>query len=269
MQQSRTNKLYGLILLSAALLQFALLATSMITSLFFPAESGMQPNWSSYLIVLILLSIAAIGAYQIHTLQGTAPLAPRVGVLPGLILGIALAILLSIHGLGVLLFYAALGLPWLIVILIQNPATLSSVSGWLVLLSFALYTVIAILYSICSYRVTRRNGSARQGIWSGVLAALTTFLGATLTFSLINSISFFVFHTGSDAFAPSSFPGFSVLMNYLGSYQNIVELIVTWLLVPAMLGLLFALAMAFAARHAALRAACLQTNQIEPTGEEN
>lgn len=249
MKQGNASTISALFLLSAALLQFALLIISMITSFFLPAESGMQPQWPSYLIALILLGIAAIGAYQLRTQREATPFSQRVDVPLGLALGIVSAILLFLPGLGLALAWATLGLPWLIAILLQSPATLASVSPFFALLSTALYAVFSTIYAICSFQVARRSGSVKQGLWSSVLAVLATFLGASLAFSFIDMAAYFIFHTGSVLVAPSSIPGFSPLVNYIASYQGTVQLMASWLLTPVIVGLMIVLLSSFFSRH--------------------
>jgi hypothetical protein len=258
MQQSKTRNIYGLILLSAALLQFVLLVISMITSFFLPAESGMQPQWSSYLIALVLLGISAVGAYQLRTQRETTPFSQRVDVPLGLSLGIASAILLFLPGLGIALAWAAFGLPWLIGI--PPLASFSGISPLFALLSTALYAVFSTIYALCSLQVTRRSGSVKQGFWSSILAAMATLLGASLTFSCIDVAAYFIFHTGSGLVAPSSLPGFGPLVNYIASYQGSVEFIAFWLLTPVIVGLLIALVSSFISRQRASRPALVQTN---------
>lgn len=261
MQQRNGSSRYALFLLIAALLQFTLLAISMITSFFLPAEAGMQPQWPPYLIALVLLSISAVGAYQLRRPSVATSLAQRVGIPLGLSIGIVSAILLFIPGLSLLLAAATLGLPWLIAILIQSPATIASISPLFALLSIALYAVFLAVYASCSFRVIQRSGSVKQGLWSSVLAVMATFLGASLTFSLIDVVAYFIFHTGSGLVAPSSIAGLSPLMNYIASYQGVVELMAFWLLTPVILGLLLTLIGSFfKGRHLHLRSAQADTN---------
>jgi hypothetical protein len=175
-------------------------------------------------------------------------------------LGIASAILLFIPGLGLALAWATLGLPWLIGILIQSPATLSSISPLFALLSTALYAVFSTIYAMCSFQVARRSGSVKQGLWSSILAVMATFLGASLTFSFIDMAAYFIFHTGSGLVAPSSIPGLGPLVNYIASYQVSVEFMAFWLLTPVILGLLIALVSSFFSRRIPLQPARVQTN---------
>ncbi len=264
MQQVNTRQIYAWFLLSTALLQFALLVTSMITSFFIPVEHDMRPQWPSYLIALVLLGIAAVGTYQIRTQQETISLSQRVGIPCGLSLGIVSAILLSTHGLGMTLAWATLGLPWLIGLLIQSPAGIASISPMFALVSVSLYVVFAASYSTCAFLVTRRGGSVKQGIWSSVLAGLATCLGTTLTFSLIDIAASYFFHTRSDLFAPSSFHDISPLVNYIVSYQGLVALIAIWLLIPVILGLLITLVSSYISRHTTFQCTHVQTDQAEP-----
>jgi hypothetical protein len=249
MYHTKTRNTYGLILLSAALLQFVLLVTSTVTSFIFFGEHGIQPQWSSYLIALSLLGIIAVGVSQIRTPRETTQFPQRVDIPLGLSLGIVSAILLYIPGLGIALLWAAFGLPMLIGVLLQSPSTISSISPLFALLSVALYIVFAASYSLCAYLVTRRSGSVRQGIWSSALAALATFLGTSLMFSFIDMVAYFLFHTGSGLVAPSSYPDISPLVNYIASYQDTVLLMAIWLLPTVILGLLIALITALISRH--------------------
>lgn len=257
MQQAKTRKIYGLILLSAAVLQFTLLVISMGTSFFFPGGYDMQPQWWSYLLALILLGIAAVGVYQIRTPRETTSGSQRVDVSLGLSLGIISAILLSIPGLASLLYWSALGLPLLIGVLIQSPASISSISPLLALTSVALYVAFAATYSIRAYQATRRSGSVKQGMWSSTRDVMASFLSTTLLFSFMNTIMYFFFHTGSGLVWPSSVPGMSPLANYIASYQDIVRLIATWLLVPVIVGLLIAFISSLIARRTVSRLAAV------------
>ncbi len=248
MQQTRTSKTSGLILLVAGGLQLVLLITSMVTSFFFPAEDGMRPDWSYALIALLLLSIIALGTSQIRRPQVPPPLSQQVGIPVGLILGILSALLLYIPGLGVPLTSAAFGLPWLIGMLITDPAGVFSISLPFALTSVVLYMVFAASYCLCASQVVRRRGLVRQGLWSSIQAVLATFLSTALAFSLIDIIAYFVFHRGSSLAAPSSFSDFSPLANYVASYKGMVQLLALWLLVPVVFGLLLALPSAFFSR---------------------
>ncbi len=259
MQQSKTRNIYGLILLSAALLQFVLLVASMVTSVFFLGGHGMQLEWPSLLLALVLLGIAAVGVYQIRTPRETTPVSQRISVAPGFGLGIILAILLYLPGLGIMLTWAAFGLPMLIGILLQNPSGIATISPLLALISTALYAIFAIRYSICVYQVTRRGGSVKQGMWSCILEVMATFLGTALTFSFIDMVAYFFFHTGSGLVAPSSWPGVSPLVNYIASYQGSVQSMAIWLLTPVIVGLLIALVSSFISRRTS-RPAPVQTN---------
>jgi len=259
------NKIYGSILAGAGGLLFLLLVTSIVTSFFFPAQSGMQPNWPYYLIALLLLSIVALGVYQIRASREPLPLSRKAAIPVGLILGVALAILLYIPAFGVALIWAAFGLPWLIGILIMSPTSIASVSPLFALISVALYLVFAVSYCLCAVRVARHSGSVKQGLWSSVQAALATRLGTVLMFSFIDIIAYFIFHTGSDLIAPSSFFGFSALMSYTVSYKSIVQLLMIWLLMPVILSLLLAIPSAFFAR----RRAALRTGFIALADEES
>jgi hypothetical protein len=247
MQQTRIRKTSGLILLVAGGLQLLLLLISMLTSLYFPVQYDMRPDWSYALIALLLLGIMALGIFQIRRPDAPTALSHYSGILIGLILGTVAAILLYTP-LGLPLSYAALGLPWLIGILINGPAGVSSIPLPFALLSVALYLVFAASSWLCAYLVVRRGGLVRQGLWSSIQAALATFLSTILTFSLIDMIAFFVFHQGSSLFAPSSIPGFSSLANYTASYMGIVQTLALWLLLPVILGLLLAIPSAFFSR---------------------
>ncbi len=261
MKQGNTSTISALFLLSAALLQFLLLLISMITSFFLPAESGMQPQWPSYLIALALLTISAVSAYQLRTQRETTPFSRRVDVPLGLSLGIVSAILLFLPGLGLALAWATLGLPWLIGILFQSPATMSSISPLFALFSAALYAVFSTISTLCSLQVVRQSGSVKQGLWSSILAVMATLLGASLTFSCIDVVAYFLFHTGSGLVAPSSLPGFSPLVNYIASYQGSVQFIAFWLLTPVIVGLLIALVSSFFfSRHIPLQPTRVQTD---------
>lgn len=251
MRQTKTRKIYGLILLSGAALQFTLLVASMVTSFFLPPQYGIQPQWSSYLIAVFLLGIAAVGLYQIRTSRETQ----RIGLPLGLTLGAASAILLFIPDLGVSIAWAALGLPMLIGVLVQDPAALASVSPLLALISTALYVVFATIYSVCTYQATRHSGSVKQGMQSSAVAVMATFLSTTLLFSLIYAITYLLLHRANELIAPSSLPGVSPFVNDIASYQSAVQLTATWLLVPAVLGLLIALVTAFISRRATPRSA--------------
>ncbi len=262
MQQTRRNKTFGLILLVAGGLQLALLLISMLTSLFFPVQDGMRPDWSYALIALLLLAIMALGISQMRRQSVPPALSQYAGIPVGLILGIVSAILLSTP-LGLLLSYAALGLPWLIGILITGPAGVSSISLPFTLLSVALYLVFAACSCFCACLVVRRGGLVRQGLWSSIQAALATFLSTILTFSLIDMVAFFGFHQGGSLFAPSSFPGFSPLANYAASYMGIVQTLVLWLLVPVILALLLAIPSAFFSRSLTLRARFAATERTD------
>jgi hypothetical protein len=244
MSQTPTRNITGLILLSGAALQFVLLVASMVTSFFLPSQYGMQPALPSYLIAVFLLGIAAVGLYQIRTSR----VSQRIGLPLGLTLGAVSAILLFIPSLSVSLAGAAFGLPMLIVVLVQGPATLSSVSPLFALISTALYVVFATIYSVCASQATRRSGSVKQGMQSSGVAVIATFLGNTLVFSFIYVITFLLLHKTNELVAPSSIPEVSPLVNFIASYQSVVQLTAAWLLVPVVLGLLIALITAFLSR---------------------
>ena len=259
MRQTKTGKISGFILLSGAALQFILFVASMGTSFLLPPQYDMQPQWPSYLIAVFLLGIAAVGLYQIRTARETL----RISLPLGLTLGAISASLLFIPGLGVSLFWAAFGLPMLIVVVVQNPATLASVSPLFALISTALYVVFAIIYSICAFQATRRSGSVKQGMQSSGVAVMATFLCATLLFTLIYAIASLFLHRANELIAPSTFPEVSPLVNAIASYQSVVQLMATWLLVPVVLGLLIALVTAFLSRRATPRSALVTTDQTE------
>jgi hypothetical protein len=256
MQQTRTSKTFGLILLVAGGLQLLLLLISMITSLFFPVEDEMRPDWSYILITLLLLGIIALGISSMRQRHIPPALSQHLGIPVGLMLGILSAILLYTP-LRLLLFYAALGLPWLIGILFTSPGDVYSISLPFALVSVALYLVFAACFCLCVSSVVQRGGSVRQGLWSSIQAALATFPSTTLTFSLIDIVAYFVFHRESDLAAPSSFSSFSPLVNYMASYMGIVQLLAIWLLVPVVLGLLLAIPSAFFSRGPTLRSGSL------------
>lgn len=249
MQQVKMNKIYGSILAGVGGLLFLSLVASMVASFFIPVPGGlMQPDWSHYLIALFLLSIVASGVYQIRTSREPLPFPRKVALPVGLILGIILAILLYIPGVGIALAWATFGLPMLIFVLIQSPASISSTSPLFALVSTALYLVFALSYCLCAFRVARHSGSVKQGLWSSVQAFLATALGVVFAFSLLDIVAHFLFHTSSSLIVPGTFPGFSDLMNYLANYKSLVQLLVVWLLAPAMFGLLLAIPTAFFAR---------------------
>jgi hypothetical protein len=257
MKQGNTSIISALFLPGAALLQFMLLVISMITSFSFPVEAEAQPRWSIYLIALVLLGIAVVGAYQLRTQRGTTPFSQRVAVLLGLSLGIVSAILLYLPGFGLGLYWLTLVLYWLIFM----PTTILSLPPFVVPLSIAFYAVFATIYVICFFLVARRSGSVKQGLWSSVQAVMATFLGVSLTFSFIDIAAYFIFHMGSGLFGPSSIPGFSRLVNYIASYQRIVDGMALWLLAPVILGLLVTLVCSFFfSRHASHRPIRVQTN---------
>ena len=244
MQRVNTRQIYALFLLSTALLQFALLVTSMITSFFSLVKYGIQPQWPSYLTALVLLGIAAVGTYQIRTQQETIPLSQRVGIPCGLSLGIVSAILLSIpHNVGITLGWAAIGLPMLIGLLIQDPAGISSISPMFALVSVSLYVVFAASYSICAFLVTQRDGSVKQGIWSSVLASMATYLGMTLTFVFIEIV------TNFSQPANDRVP----LVNHIAGYHGLVDSITMILLTPVILALLIALVSSYISRYITFR----------------
>ncbi len=261
MERRNINIISALFLLSAALLQFVLLVISMIASFSLPAEADMQPQWSSYLIALVLLGIAAVGAFQLRRQRETALFFQKVAVPLGLGLGIVSAILLYLPDLGAALTWATLGFPWLIVLLFSDPTTIASTAPLFALLSIALYAVFAAVYIICFFLVAQRSGSVKQGLWSSIQAVMATFLGVSLTFSFIDIVAYFIFHTGSGLVAPSSIPGFSPLVNYIASYQSIVGSMAFWLLTPVVLGLLVTLVCSFFfSRHKSSPSPDVQTN---------
>jgi hypothetical protein len=149
----------------------------------------------------------------------------------------------------------------LIGVLIQDPAGIFSISPLFALISTAIYLVFAACYSLCAIQITRRNGSAKQGIWSSIQAAMATFLGTALTFTIIYTTTYFVFHLGSDIIAPSSIAGVSPLVNYIASYQDIVvKMTAFWLLTPVILGLLIAFVSASISRHTTQQPTIAPTN---------
>jgi hypothetical protein len=244
MQRVNTRQIYALFLLSTALLQFALLVTSMITSFFSLVKYGIQPQWPSYLTALVPLGIAAAGTYQIRTQQEIIPLSQRVGIPCGLSLGIVSAILLSIpHNVGITLGWAAIGLPMLIGLLIQDPADISSISPMFALVSVSLYVVFAASYSICAFLVTRHDGSVKQGIWSSDLASMATYLGMTLTFVFIEIV------TNFSQPANDRVP----LVNHIAGYHGLVDSITMILLTPVILALLIALVSSYISRYITFR----------------
>ncbi len=244
MRQTTRRNISGLILFCGAALQLTLLITSMVTSFFFPPNYGMRPQWPSYLLAVLLLGITVVGFSRIRTSRETQ----RIDLPLGLTLGAASAILLFIPGLGITLFYAALGFPLLSGILIQDPAGLASVSPLLALISTALYVIFAAVYSVCAFRATRRSGSVKQGMQSSALAVMATFLSTTLLFSFLYATTSLFLHRANDLLAPSTFPGISPLVNDIASYQSVVQLTADWLLAPVTLGLLIALLTSWASR---------------------
>ena len=251
MRQTKTRNISGFILLSGAALQFTLFIASMGTSFLLPLQDGMQPQWPSYLIAVFLLGIAAVGLSQIRTSRETQ----RIALPLGLTLGAVSAMLLFIPGLGMNLAWAAFGLPMVMIVLVQDPATLASVSPLFALISTALYVVFATIYSVCASQATRRSGSVKQGMQSSTVAVMATFLSTTLWFTLIYAITSLFLHRANELVAPSSLPEVSPLVNFIASYQRAVQLIATWLLVPVVLGLLIALVTAFLSRRATPRSA--------------
>lgn len=255
MQRAKVKTISGWILLSAAVLQFVLLLSSMVASFFLPADSGMWPQWSSYLIALVLLGIVVVGIRQIWARHETAPLSLSIDVPLGLILGIVAGVVLMIRGLGLLLGWASFGLPMLVGILLQGPNAIYSISWFFALTAVALYGAFIIIYNTCYNQVIRSGGTIKAGIWSCMLAIMATFLGASLTFSLSETIAYLGFHVGNDMIGASSIPGFSQLMNALASYQGAVALIALWLLTPVLLSLLVVLIRSLIRRRTASRLA--------------
>ena len=245
MKQGNTSNLLALFLLSAALLQFTLLLISIISTFFMPVQARMQPQLISFLIALVLLGIATVGARQLHTQQKTTSFSPRLDIPLGLSLGVISAVLLFIPGLGPALAWATLGFPWLIGLLILSPTSLATISPLFILLSTALYVVFLATYATCSCQVTRRTGSVREGLLSSFQAVMATLLGASLTFTFIDVVAYFIFHTGSALVRASSLADLSPLMNYVISYQGAVAAILFWSFIPVVLGLLISLASAF------------------------
>ncbi|BCL81708.1 hypothetical protein ccbrp13_41730 [Ktedonobacteria bacterium brp13] len=244
MQQTKMSKLYGLILLGAAVLLCVLLAISMITALFFPVESGMQPYWAAYLSLVIPGGIAAIGVYQLRTTRETPFFSQRLSIPLGLSLGILLAILLYIPGIGMLVQWSSIGLEMLIGLIgltLINPSSINSISPLFALVSIVYNAVFIVCYSISAYQTTRHSGSLKKGMWSCLIAIIATYLGTTLTFTFIDIIAHFIFHKGSELFSPSTVAGFSPLLNYMASAYSYMTTTAIVLISPAVLGLLIAL----------------------------
>ena len=244
MQQTKMSKLYGLILLGAAVLLCVLLAISMITALFFPAESGMQPSWIAYLSLVIPVGIAVICVYQLRTTRETPLFSQRLSIPLGLSLGILVAILFYIPGIGMLVLWSSIGpemLIGLIGLALINQNSIDSISPIFALVSITYNAVFVICYSISAYQTTRHSGSLKKGMWSCLIAIIATYLATTLTSTFINVIVYFIFHKRSELFSPSTIAGFSPLLNYMASAYSYMTTTAVVLIAPAVLGLLIAL----------------------------
>lgn len=186
---SGNSQAYSLILIIGAALPLFLLLTSIIilikTKTAFVSQSSniveLQQRIGTSLVIVVLLACLVLGIYMLLAPQSTMLLVLRLGILPGLILGIflgrwALTMSVQIGLYGAI--YSVLMSPLLIYLSIK-----AKLAGekfyfmtWNVLFIPAIFLL---LYGAYAFWIAQQTGTSMIGFWPTLMAALVTALIAS------------------------------------------------------------------------------------------